>query len=189
MSHIHAEVEKANAGYVQEFAKTNKGKLPLPPGRHFTILTCMDARLDPAKYAGLVEGDAHVIRNAGGRATDDAIRSLVISTRLLGTTDFFVVHHSDCGMLLFDDAVMSTLLHEGVYTATYPNLTGGKGPSSNEGKFIKWQTFKDESGSVIEDVQRIAAHPLVPKTVRIYGFIYDCATGKLNAVPGASRVE
>jgi carbonic anhydrase len=148
----------------------------------------MDARLDPAQFVGLAEGDAHVIRNAGGRASDDAIRSLVISTRLLGTVEWFVIHHSDCGMLLFDDQVMSSLLHNGVYTATYPNLTEGKGPSSDEGKYVKWLTFKDEQAAVVEDVHRIAKHPLVPTSVKIYGYIYDCATGRINPVPGATRL-
>jgi carbonic anhydrase len=188
MSKIHTEVSAANAAYVAEFSKTSKGQLPLPPGRNIAVLTCMDARIVPSKALGLSEGDAHVIRNAGGRASDDAIRSLVISTRLLGTREWFVIHHTDCGMLLFNDDVMSDLLKEGVYTATYPNLTGGKGPSSNEGKFIKWHTFKDLSASVVEDVHRIATHPLVPADIKIYGYIYDCATGKINPVPGASRV-
>ncbi len=92
-------VLNANAKYGAEFG--NKAKLALPPARRFAILTCMDARLDPAKYAGLAEGDAHVIRNAGGRASDDAIRSLVISYKLLGTREFFVIHHTDCGMQFF----------------------------------------------------------------------------------------
>ena len=96
MSQILAEVLVSNRTYASNFA--DKGKLALPPSRHFAILTCMDARLDPAKYAGLAEGDAHVIRNAGGRASDDAIRSLVISYKLLGTREFFVIHHTDCGM-------------------------------------------------------------------------------------------
>src|SRR6266403_5255971 len=99
MSKIVNEVLAANATYVANFG--DKEKLPMPPGRHFAILTCMDARLDPAKYAGLAEGDAHVIRNAGGRASDDAIRSLEISYKLLGTRERFVIHHTDCGMLLF----------------------------------------------------------------------------------------
>ena len=97
MTKILDEVLAANARYAENFA--DKGNLPLPPGRHFAILTCMDARLDPAKYAGLAEGDAHVIRNAGGRASDDAIRSLVISYKLLGTREWFVIHHTDCGMM------------------------------------------------------------------------------------------
>ena len=95
MSKILDEVLAANKAYTADFGA--KGGLPMPPGRHFAILTCMDARLDPAKYAGLAEGDAHVIRNAGGRASDDAIRSLVISYKLLGTREWFVIHHTDCG--------------------------------------------------------------------------------------------
>src|SRR5256886_15785257 len=113
---VLSEVLKANAGYAATFGA--KGKLSIPPARHFTILTCMDARLDPAKYAGLAEGDAHVIRNAGRRASDDAIRSLVISHKLLGTQEWFVVHHSDCGMLLFDDEIMSGLLAQSLETAS-----------------------------------------------------------------------
>ena len=104
------EVLKANETYAASFGA--KSQLAMPPARHFAILTCMDARLDPAKYAGLSEGDAHVIRNAGGRASDDAIRSLVISYKLLGTREWFVVHHSDCGMMFFDDEIMSGLLDQ-----------------------------------------------------------------------------
>jgi carbonic anhydrase len=95
MSQTLEAVLNANAAYAADF---DKGDLPMPPGRHFAILTCMGARLDPAKYAGLAEGDAHVIRNAGGRASDDAIRSLAISYKLLGTREWFVIHHTDCGM-------------------------------------------------------------------------------------------
>src|ERR1700760_1325756 len=109
-------VLSANKTYAGNFG--DKGKLALPPARHFAILTCMDARLDPAKYAGLAEGDAHVIRNAGGRATDDAIRSLVISYKLLGTAEWFVIHHTDCGMQLFTDEVMGDLLESSLETAT-----------------------------------------------------------------------
>src|ERR1700759_4085531 len=98
----------ANKTYAGNFG--DKSKLALPPARHFAILTCMDARLDPAKYAGLAEGDAHVIRNAGGRASDDAIRSLVISHKLLGTREWFVIHHTDCGMETFTDEIMRSLL-------------------------------------------------------------------------------
>lgn len=107
MSDILKEVLAANDAYAASF---DKGDLALPPARGFAILTCMDARLDPAKYAGLAEGDAHVIRNAGGRASDDAIRSLVISYKLLGTREWFVIHHTDCGMELFTDEIMRGLL-------------------------------------------------------------------------------
>ena len=188
VSQILSEVLHANEVYAAEFAKTKNGELALPPARHFAILTCMDARLDPAKYAGLSEGDAHVIRNAGGRATDDAIRSLVISTRLLGTREWFVIHHTDCGMLLFNDDVMSSLLGASLEPHTYPVLDTGKGPGSPAGKYIKWHTFTDAHGAVLEDVQRIAAHPLVHPSVKIYGYIYDVTTGTINPVPGATRV-
>ena len=108
MSQIREEVIAANAAYAKDFGK--KAELPAPPGRRFAILTCMDARLDPAKCAGLAEGDAHVIRNAGGRASDDAIRSFVISYKLLGTREWFVIHHTQCGMATFTDEVMRGLL-------------------------------------------------------------------------------
>src|SRR5215212_5943512 len=114
MSQVLGQVLDANAGYVASF---DKGELALPPARRFAILTCMDARLDPAKYAGLSEGDAHVIRNAGGRASDDAIRSLVISYKLLGTREWFVIHHTDCGMELFTDDIMHSLLASSLQTA------------------------------------------------------------------------
>src|SRR5436190_24125404 len=108
MSTVLDEVLSANSGYVRSFG--SKSELALPPTRRFAILTCMDARLDPAAFAGLSEGDAHVIRNAGGRASDDAIRSLVISYKLLGTQEWFVIHHTDCGMEFFTNEVMGDLL-------------------------------------------------------------------------------
>ena len=104
MSRILKEVLAANAAYAKDFG--DKAKLPIPPARRFAVLTCMDARIDPAKLAGLAEGDAHVIRNAGGRASDDAIRSLIISHKLLGTNEWFVIHHTDCGMGMFTDDTM-----------------------------------------------------------------------------------
>src|SRR3979490_326652 len=115
MSKILAEVLAANARYAATCA--DKGKWALPPARQFAILTCMDARLQPSKYAGLAEGDAHVIRNAGGRASDDAIRSLVISYKLLGTREWFVIHHTNCGMELFTDELMRGLLANSLETA------------------------------------------------------------------------
>jgi carbonic anhydrase len=182
------EVVQANAAYQQNFG--NKGELALPPARRFAILTCMDARLDPARYAGLSEGDAHVIRNAGGRASDDAIRSLVISYKLLGTQEWLVIHHTDCGMELFTDDVIAGLLEHSLETATV-DATGwhdaGQGPGSPEGRYIKWHTISDSEGSVVEDVRSIASHPLVPATIPIYGFLYDVRTGRLIQVPGAVR--
>src|ERR1700744_2993792 len=114
---VRPEVLAANDAYAASFGE--KSTLALPPARRFAILTCMDARLDPAKYAGLTEGDAHVIRNAGGRATDDAIRSLVISHKLLGTHEWFIVHHSNCGMELFTDEIIGDLLADNLETAKF----------------------------------------------------------------------
>src|SRR5258705_3001900 len=116
MSSVLKEVLSANAKYAAGFGK--KSDLALPPARRFAILTCMDARLDPAKYAGLSEGDAHVIRNAGGRASDDAIRSLVISYKLLGTREWFVIHHTNCGMQSFTNDDMRSLLASSLKTGT-----------------------------------------------------------------------
>ncbi|MGQ3000350.1 beta-class carbonic anhydrase [Variovorax sp.] len=181
------EVLEANERYAAGFGE--KSKLALPPARRFAVLTCMDARLDPAGYAGLAEGDAHVIRNAGGRATDDAIRSLVISYKLLGTREFFVVHHSDCGMELFTDDVISGLLEQSLETASV-DATGwhdtGRGPGSSAGRYIKWHTFTHNARSVQEDVERIRQHPLVPRTIPIYGYIYDVRSGRLVEVPEAT---
>jgi carbonic anhydrase len=148
----------------------------------------MDARLDPAKYAGLAEGDAHVIRNAGGRASDDAIRSLVISYKLLGTREFFVIHHTNCGMLFFTNDVIRGLLASSLETA---ELTSsgfrdvGKGPGSRAGEFIEWLTVPDQRQAVIDDVSRIRNHPLIPGSIPIYGYVYDVTNGKLVEVPGA----
>jgi carbonic anhydrase len=187
MSQIRDEVLAANDRYASSF---DKGDLPMPPARRFAILTCMDARLDPAKYAGLAEGDAHVIRNAGGRASDDAIRSLVISYKLLGTREWFVVHHTDCGMETFTDEVMRGLLASSLKTATVDTSgwhDSGKGPGCAEGNYIDWLTIKDNARSVVEDVRRIRNHPLVPGEIPIYGYIYDVRSGRLNEIPEATE--
>ncbi len=181
------EVLAANDAYVQSFG--DRGSLALPPARRFAILTCMDARLDPAKYAGLSEGDAHVIRNAGGRASDDAIRSLVISYKLLGTKEWFVIHHTDCGMEFFTNDVMSGLLASSLETAQLgaDGFTDiGKGPGSTEGRYINWLTISHAEESVVEDVARIRNHPLVPRNIPIYGYIYDVRSGRLVEVPAAT---
>jgi carbonic anhydrase len=181
------EVLAANNEYVASFGE--KGSLALPPARGFAILTCMDARLDPAKYAGLSEGDAHVIRNAGGRASDDAIRSLIISYKLLGTKEWFVIHHSNCGMEFFTDEVIRGLLANSLETAAL-GADGfydvGTGPGSAEANYIDWLTISDQAQSVTEDVARIKAHPLVPKNIPVYGYIYDVTTGRLVEVPTAT---
>src|ERR1039457_1377755 len=162
---VRTEVLAANEDYASSFGE--KSTLSLPPARQFAILTCMDARLDPAKYAGLAEGDAHVIRNAGGRASDDAIRSLVISYKLLGTREFFVIHHTDCGMEFFSNDVMRGLLASSLETAELtPNgfRDVGHGPGSTAGEYIEWITIRDQAQAVIDDVERIRTHPLVPKS-------------------------
>ncbi|MGZ8201400.1 MAG: beta-class carbonic anhydrase [Methylosarcina sp.] len=189
MSKILNEVLAANREYANNFG--DKCNLALPPARQFAILTCMDARLDPAKYAGLAEGDAHVIRNAGGRASDDAIRSLVISYKLLGTREWFVIHHTNCGMELFTDDIMRNLLGSSLKTASLDDKGAwndtGAGPGSPEAKHISWLTIKNQEESVLEDVLRIRNHPLVPSDIPIYGYIYDCKSGGLIEVPAATK--
>lgn len=188
MSKIRDEVLSANRDHVATFG--TKGDLALPPARGFAILTCMDARLDPAKYAGLAEGDAHVIRNAGGRASDDAIRSLVISHKLLGTAEWFVIHHTHCGMELFADEVIADLLEDDLGTASFdgktwtnPHHHGGH----VAGHFVKWHTIRHQADSLLQDVKRIREHPLVPKTIPIHGFLYDVKSGRLEEVAGAAE--
>ncbi|MBU3666306.1 MAG: carbonic anhydrase [Chthoniobacterales bacterium] len=182
------EVEAANERYAAKFGG-KLANLPIPPARKFAILTCMDARIHASKLFGLEEGDAHVIRNAGGRASDDAIRSLVISHKLLGTNEFFVVHHTNCGMVTFTNEVMAGLLASSLDTAVKDEngcwRDVGQGPGSPEGARIDWLTISDEFQAVIDDVKTIRNHPLVPKTIPIYGYIYDVRTGKLNEVPEA----
>lgn len=187
MSQVLDEVLAANRSYAGNFG--DKANLPMPPGRRFAILTCMDARLDPAKFAGLAEGDAHVIRNAGGRASDDAIRSLVISYKLLGTREWFVIHHTDCGMETFTDEIMRVLLASSLKTATV-DASGwhdvGPGSGSTEGHYIDWLTIQNQAESVLADVQRIRNHPLVPAEIPIYGYVYDVKSGNLVEVPAAT---
>ena len=188
MSEVQSEVLQANSEYALTFGK--KSELAMPPARHFAILTCMDARLDPAKFAGLAEGDAHVVRNAGGRASDDAIRSLVISYKLLGTREWFVVHHTNCGMEFFTNDIIRDLLSKSLETA---ELTAegwkdvGQGPGSSAGNYVEWLTIPDQAQSVLEDVARIRSNPLVPKTIPIYGYIYDVKSGRLVEVPEATK--
>jgi carbonic anhydrase len=157
------EVQAANERYAEGFTK---GDLPMPPGRKFAVVACMDARLDPAKALGLEEGDAHVIRNAGGRAAD-ALRSLVISQRLLGTQEVLVVHHTDCGMLTFDNPTLYGICQEQL----------GADASS-----IDFLPFSDLEQSVRDDVELIRSSPLIPNDVRVTGFVYDVKTGKITEV-------
>lgn len=188
MSKIVEEVTVANANYVANFG--DLGNLPMPPGRQFAILTCMDARLDPAKYAGLAEGDAHVIRNAGGRASDDAIRSLVISYKLLGTKEWFVIHHTDCGMQTFNNEIMGNLLSGSLKTSSV-DASGwhdsNAGGGTTDGKFIEWLTIPDQAQSVLADVQRIRSNSMVPDDIPIYGYVYNTDTGALEEVKEATE--
>jgi carbonic anhydrase len=188
MTPIEKEVLSANDSYARSFGE--KAKLAMPPARGFAILTCMDARLDPAKYGGLREGDAHVIRNAGGRVTDDAIRSLVISHKLLGTNEWFVIHHTNCGMETFDDRTMRSLLEQSLDTAVL-DTSGwrdvGKTPGSTDGEFIDWLTIEDQERSIVRDTKRLRAHPLVPPYIPIHGYLYDVATGRLREIAAASE--
>jgi carbonic anhydrase len=159
MSVVH-EVTAANESYASGFAK---GDLPVPPGRKFAVVTCMDARLDPARFLGLEEGDAHVIRNAGGLVNDETIRSLVISHHLLGTQEAVVIGHTGCGMLTFTNAD----LHEKL------------GPPSES---IDFQPFPDVAESVRQSVEKIRSHPLLPDSFGATGFVYHVETGRIDPV-------
>ena len=158
------EIREANERYADGF---DKGELPMPPGRRFAVLTCMDARLDPAKALGLEEGDAHVIRNAGGLATDDAVRSVVISHTLLGTRAAVVIGHTDCGMLTFtNDDLRSRLRDERGVDATH----------------VDFQPFPEVHERVRASVRRLRETPLLPDGYEVDGFVYDVATGRIKAV-------
>ena len=151
-----------NARYVETFG----GALPLPPAKHVAVVACMDARLDVYRILGLKEGEAHVIRNAGGVVTHDEIRSLAISQRLLGTEEIILIHHTDCGMLTFtDDQFKKSIQDE---TGIRPEWAA--------------EAFPDLDEDVRQSIARIKASPFIPKKVNIRGFVFDIATGKLNEV-------
>jgi carbonic anhydrase len=158
------EFQKANAAYASSFSK---GNLPMPPGRHVAVLTCMDARLDPARFLGLEEGDAHVIRNAGGRASEDALRSLTISEQLLGTNEVVVIHHTDCGMLTFSNEDLRNKLKQEL---------------NADAEHVDFLPFKDLEQSVRDDVATIKNSPFIPKNIEVSGFIYDVRSGRLLPV-------
>jgi carbonic anhydrase len=152
-----------NDGYVAGFTK---GDLPLPPARKVAVLACMDARLDPARALGLKEGDAHVIRNAGGVVSEDAIRSLVISQRLLGTEAIILVHHTDCGMVTFTDGDVKDAIEAD--TGIRPSFA--------------LEAFPDAEEDVRQSIARIRANPFIPRTDDVRGFVYQVETGKLAEV-------
>jgi carbonic anhydrase len=159
-----SELLAANEAYASKF---NKADLPMPPARKVAVLTCMDARLDPAKSLGLQEGDAHVIRNAGGRASEDALRSLIISYKLLGTSEFLVIHHVDCGMQTFTNDQLRERLHDDL------------GADASKTDFLP---FADLDESVRQDVRTIRRSPLIPNEIGVHGFVHDVRTGRLREV-------
>jgi carbonic anhydrase len=154
---------KANEEYAM---KEFPGRQPMPPSRHLAVLACMDARLSVSKLLGLKTGEAHIIRNAGGIATDDAIRSLIISNELLGTKEFIVINHTDCGMLTFKDNELAERLAK-------------KYGRAEEASRIQFYSFSNLEQNVREQVRKIKENPLIPKDVRVSGFIYDVDTGRL----------
>jgi carbonic anhydrase len=154
----------ANQAYANSF---DRGDLPMPPSRRVAILTCMDARLHPEKFLGLDVGDAHIIRNAGGRASHDALRSLVISQRLLGTNEIVVIHHTDCGMVTFQNADLVAKIQTDL------------GADATGWDFL---AFSDLEASVREDVQTLRASPFIPRNIPISGAIYDVRSGQLQEV-------
>ena len=156
------EYLRNNSAYAEQFA----GPLPMPPSRHTAVVACMDARLNVYGMLGLKEGESHVIRNAGGVVADDAIRSLAISQRLLGTTEIILIHHTDCGMLTFTDDAFKRSIQDEI---------GIKPPWSAE-------SFTDLEEDVRQSIARIKASPFIPHKDAIRGFVFDVATGKLNEV-------
>jgi carbonic anhydrase len=157
------ELVQSNEAYARDFAH---GDLPLPPARKVAVLACMDARLDPARALGLSEGDAHVIRNAGGAVTEDAIRSLAISQRLLGTREIVLVHHTDCGMLTFNDDEFKHSIEQ--ETGIRPSWAA--------------EAFGDLDDDVRQSIRRIKASPFIPHTDSVRGFVYDVHTGRVREV-------
>jgi carbonic anhydrase len=166
------EVLRANEEYSRNFTL---GNLPMPPGRKLAVLACMDARLVVSRMLGLKEGDAHVIRNAGGIVDDDALRSLIISHYLLGTQEFMLIHHTDCGMLTFkDDDLHSRLRKEMGTTAVSPS---------------RFYSFSDLEADVREQIAKLKSHPWIPRSVSVRGFIFDVKTGKLREVSAGRAGE
>jgi carbonic anhydrase len=158
------ELLEANERFAANF---DRGDLPMPPARHVAVLACMDARMHPEAFLGLDIGDAHMIRNAGGRASDDAIRSLIISNRLLGTNEYLVIHHTDCGMLTFSNDDLRTKLAD---------------EADADASGIDFLPFSDLEQSVREDVQRIRDSEFLPEDIQVSGYVYDVSDGRLRPV-------
>jgi carbonic anhydrase len=164
---VYEEFLTANEQYASGFDRDGDGGKPMPPARKVVVITCMDARLDPAAFLGLGIGDAHVIRNAGGRVSEDAIRSVVISERFLGTTEIVVIHHTDCGMLTFTNADLAGKIREDL------------GVDVGDRDFLP---FPDLERSVRDDVATLKDSPLIPKDIAVSGAIYDVRTGLLTTI-------
>lgn len=165
------EVLKANEEYAGNFGAA---KVPMPPGRKLAVVACMDARLVISRMLGLKEGDAHVIRNAGGIVDDDALRSLIISHHLLGTQEFMLIHHTDCGMLTFKEDELQTRLRKQTGTAAVSPA--------------RFYAFSDLEADVREQIAKLKSHPWIPKSIPVRGFIFDVKTGRLREV-SADKAE
>jgi len=159
------EVLQANEAYARNF---NLGQLPMPPARKLAIVACMDARITVEQLLGLKTGDAHIIRNAGGIVTEDALRSLIISHHLLGTEEFIIINHTDCGMLTFKDAALRAQLQEKT------------GTLASEPKHF--HAFGDLEENVRRQIERVQSHLWIPKHIRVRGFVYDVKTGRLQEI-------
>jgi carbonic anhydrase len=164
------ELVEANRTFARSFTE---GELPMPPKRRVAVVTCMDARILPAEILGLQFGDAHVIRNAGGRARE-ALRSLVISQQLLGTREVAVIHHTDCGMLTFTNQSLRDKVKQELHA---------------DASHIDFLPFSDVEQSVLDDVTFLLGSPLIPDAVPIRGFIYDVRSGRLTEVPGPAKAR
>ena len=159
------ETLAANKQYAQAF---QLGHLAMPPARKLAVVACMDARMTVSQLLGLKTGDAHIIRNAGGIVTQDVVRSLIISHYLLGTQEFMIINHTDCGMLTFTDAELRAKLHQ----ATHMTAAGPEA----------FHSFSNLEKNVREQIEKVKSHPWIPKTIPVRGFIFDVKTGKLNEV-------
>ena len=176
---------ESNKDYSESF---NQGNLSAKPSKSIAILTCMDTRINIEKVCGLESGEAHIIRNAGGKVTDDTIRSFVVSYKLLGTKDWFVIQHTDCGLSKITDEKMASLLESNLETASFENGDWNSNKNDNSesgssfGHQVEWNTFLDLKKSILEDIEKIKNHPLTPSYINIYGLIYDVKTGELESL-------
>ena len=166
------EVLRANQEYARNFTQ---GHLSMPPARKLAVVACMDARLVISRMLGLKEGDAHVIRNAGGIIDDDALRSLILSHHLLGTQEFMLIHHTDCGMLTFKDHEVHAKLRSQTGTAAVTP--------------VRFHAFSDIEQDVREQIEKLKSHPWIPKHIPVRGFVFDVKTGKLNEVSTAQATS